>query len=202
MIDVPSIAIGAITGYFANYFIERFKRRSAIKDFSRKAYAAWFTAEALILRRVDTVCNKLVGFPTDRARHEALMVEVRSLAEDGRTLITTMNEAFLTEQNRRMRTMLSRLHKHLVGLVETLEFAARHYYENLELHEHFDCLTEDDLPEAEREEYIALKEEFKKHDASCPFKSSKFQKDLREYTTGLHKIVEEVRDRLAVGLSR
>ena len=38
---------GAVIGFFGNYLLERVKRRTALNDASRKAYAPWFTAEAL-----------------------------------------------------------------------------------------------------------------------------------------------------------
>jgi hypothetical protein len=209
MADIASIIGsgfgGVIVGFFANYFLERFKRRNAMSDASRKAYASWFTAEGLLLRRVDIVCSKLVGFPTDRAKHDALMVEIGSLVEEGRTLITSMNEAYLTEQNRKVRSRLSSLHSYLINVVGTLEFAARHHKENLEFHESFDGMTDEKLaalPDVERQELISMREEFKKHDAECPFKSSAFREKLTGHMTRIHDMVEGLRDILAGTLSR
>jgi hypothetical protein len=205
VVAITSVTGGAFVGFFANYFIERFKRRNAMNDDSRKAYASWFTAEALLLRRINTVCDRLVGFPTNRERHEALMVEIRSLADEGKELITSMNEAFLTEKNRDVRDSLSVVNRVFVRIVGTLEFSEQHYKENLAFHEHFERITADELatlPDRERDEWIETKEQFEKHDATCPFKLNEFRLELDEQLALTHKLVEKLRDKLAGTLSR
>jgi hypothetical protein len=135
MTDITTVLVsasaGAVFGYFTNYFIERFKRRSQMTDARRKAYASWFTAAALMLRRVKVVSYRIVGFPTDWKKHEALMIEIRSLSDEGRSLITAMNEAFLAEQNLRMRNLLSDLNNRLIHIVGSFEVTGKHYAENL-----------------------------------------------------------------------
>ena len=194
---------GAIVGSLATYVMERTKRRSAMNDARRKAYASWFTAEALLQHRTEIVSRRMVGFLPDRDRHEALMVEVKSLVDEGRTLVTAMNEAFLSERSRRVRAILSKLHHFLAFVVNALEFVA--HKENLEFHAHYDSKTDievDALPDAEREEWISLRERFQKHDAECPFKSPEFGTELREALGEVHNQVERLRETLAGALSR
>jgi hypothetical protein len=231
MADIPTIIVSAVAGgaftYCTTYFIERFKRSSIMTDARRKAYASWFTAEALMLRRVHAVSEKLVGFPTDPKRHEALIIEITALVDDGRALITAMNEAFLTESSRNTRKILSSLHEFLITIVSSLEFAGRHYTENLEFHETFSMrlsdiheleakveeLSADELEQLSadelrsrldrvKERWRENKAMFEAHDAECPFKSSKFRDDLRSHAALIHEQVERLRDVLAGTLSR
>ena len=196
---------GAVVGFVASYVIERFKRRSAMNDARRKAYASWFTAEALLVRRTEIVCRKLVGFIPDRERHDTLMAEIKSLVDDGRALVTAMNEAFLAEKVRSVRAILLRLNDFLVFVVADLENAAQHYRDNLAFHENFDSMTDDEvdaLPNSDREEWIALRERFQKHDAECFYKSTAFRTELADVLTLVHKEVERLRDILAGTLWR
>jgi hypothetical protein len=98
MSDLVSGIIGAAVGFFANYSIERFRRRGVINDVRRKAYATWFASEALMSERLKSVCERLSGFPRDIERHMALTAEMSALAADLKTLVTSMNEAFLAEK--------------------------------------------------------------------------------------------------------
>jgi hypothetical protein len=187
---IVTLGIGAVLGYCANYSIEKFKRQSAMTDARRKAYASWFTSEALLVRRIDIVCGRLVGFPRDPAKHEELMVEISSLVDDGRTLVTAMNEAFLTEKSWRVRRRVSVLHNFLIKLVQRLEAAAQHYKENLAFHEHIDMMT------------VEQKEQFLIHDSECYIKSSTFRTELGDDIALGHKEVERLRNSLAGTLSR
>lgn len=209
MSDIVSITVSAGVGAFfafsVTYLAERFKRRNVISDASRQAYASWFTAEALMMRRIDVVCEKLVGFPTDRAKHEALVIEVRSLVDEGRTLVTAMNKAFLTEKSRYVRKMLDICNTFLVEIVSDLEFAGRHYEENLDFHEYFNGMTEERLSRLshiERDKFISLRDRFQKHDAECPFKSRQFREKLGNALARVHKQMERLRETLAGTLSR
>ena len=99
---------GAIVGSLATYVMERTKRRSAMNDARRKAYASWFTAEALLQHRAQIVRNNgLISVDlTGTNSYGRLSQVVGGLR--GRTLVTAMNEAFLSERSRRVRAILSK----------------------------------------------------------------------------------------------
>jgi len=202
--DFVSGIVGAGVGFAANYVLERIKRRHAMSDARRKAYAAWFTNEELLRQRIRRVCEKLVGFPKDESRHAAVTLEVASLANEAKTLAAAMNEAFLAENSRHVRKQLSVLTELLVGIADTLDFAARHYGENLEFHKQFAEMDEgtlSKLPAEKRTEWERLKADFAQHDATCPFKSPTFRSDLETTLATFHKNATELRNALAGRLS-
>ena len=196
---------GAAIGYCANLSIERFRRRGVITDARRKAYATWFTSESLMCEKLKAVCNKLAGFPRDMERHRALTAEVSSLADEVKVLVTAMNEAFLLERKRSVRRQLTLLNGSLVTILGNLDFAARHYGENLEFHAMLEKMTDERLRELDvetRNIWQGVKDKFEEHDAECPFKSPVFRDEMVTLLERAHSQAGGLRERLASTLSK
>jgi len=191
---------GTAVGFIANYVVERFRRRGTMNDARRRAYAEWFTREAFIQQRIAMICERLVGFPRDPEKHSALTAEVSLLADDVRALVTATNEAFLSEKRRSIRNALSISSDFLIEILATLDFAARHYGENLEFHELFGKNPEEirkDLTGDEFTRWMKMKEDFEEHDAECPFKSPNFRDKLSRSLANVHKNSHKLRSRVA-----
>jgi hypothetical protein len=205
MPDLLPIALAGLVGFAANYGLERFRRRGALNEARRKAYASWFTSEEVMYVRVKGVCERLVGFPKNHEKYESLVAEVRSLTDEIRSLVTAMNDAFLAERSWRVRKKLSSLNEILVSVLDTLDFAARHYTENLWFHEQFEKMTDDSikgLPDEERALWSTAKKQFEQHDAECPFKSEAFRTRLSRTLERVHDQAGSLREVLARKLSQ
>lgn len=202
--DIASVIVGATVGFGASYLLERVRRRHAMTDARRKSYATWFTNEELLRQRASRVCEKLVGFPRDEARYAAVTAEVASLADDAKTLAAAMNEAFLAESNSQVRKRLSVMSEFLLKLADTLDFAARHYGENLEFNKTFLEMDEETLSQLsteQRHEWENMRASFTEHDANCPFKSKEFRLQLAGALDLIHEKAAELRSMLAARLS-
>lgn len=190
----------ATIAFLAGRYMERLKRRDAMNDIRRNAYASWFVTAEFVNRRTGIVCEKLVGFPRDRKKHAALAEEMASLAMDISKLMTAMNEAYLIEHKWRVRRKLQAINKSLLVVFDALDFAARHYGDDLEFHEEFESMPDDtfaEMPEELRARWNAVKERFKVHDATCPFKSEKFYKTLSGELKELRDETHSLRETLA-----
>lgn len=210
---IASGAVGAALGFGANWLLERTRRRNAIDQACRQAYAAWFTAEATLHRRMQTLAGKLVGFPKDAENHLLLTQEIATLLTENRSLITATNEAFFVERNGYLRRQLKYLHDYIGILCGELEFAVKHYGENLSLHNQYtnkeiEQLTPKQVARLSTEAREGLelwrsqREQFNKHDATCPYKSPDFKATIVKRTDDIHRHAEELRESVARRLAK
>ena len=195
----------AAAGFVAGMVLEKVRRRGAMNDTRRKAYAGWFTQLSLVQQRIDVVCQGLVGFPKEHEKRDELIKRIDCLAPDVRALVGAMNEAYLAEYRHEVRQLMLKIHDGLLAICDSLEFAAGHYRENLELHGHFGSLTPDDLakmPDDARAVWQAATQKFDEHDSTCPFKSRQFHDNLRDHANLLNGRALTLREIIAVTTSR
>ena len=195
----------AILAYLAGQRVARYQRRGQMNDALQKSYADWFATEDLLYKRIMSICEKLVGFPKDRRKHNELTFEVGEIADELKELTLSVHQVYMKESKAQIRKQLRTILDSCRFLVDTLSFAANHYKENLEFHEYFaktSALEVEKWPSDLRQKWHEAKDRFENHDAECPFKSEEFQQEIVSHLEKMHTVVLKLQENLARSISK
>ena len=191
--------IGGLIVWLGTLLADRRKRKDSQRESLRRAYSQWFASETILAQRVKALVVWVRETPLNKEQHDAILREVKSVEDEVKPLVTSLNEVLLLETDQTCRDAIVQLSQGIEKTFEVMQKMSMHHRTHLsEKNEREDIrrtLEAETNPEIRPllQKQIDMITEW---DEKCKFITPESVEEIGKISTDFHQLVCDFRNTL------